>query len=75
MVKLLGVILLALALTGCGTHYTNLIDGLNERQVQSCLDYNGTASLGFGPGAGQGGLHGITVTGGAPLADCKEILN
>lgn len=66
------VLALALSLSGCQS-YLSLIDGLNQRQVQSCLNYNGAISLGAGVG-GSGALHGITATGGATLEDCIKLM-
>lgn len=66
--------LLLLTLSGCQS-YLALVEGLNERQVQSCLEYNGAANLGgAGIGASSGALHGITATGGANLETCVELL-
>lgn len=63
---------LVTSLSGCGG-YIQFIDGLNERQIQSCLRYNGTTRVGTLYG-GEGALRGITATGGASVADCRELL-
>jgi hypothetical protein len=65
--------LLTLVLGGCSS-YLSLIDGLNKRQVQSCLEYNGATNLGSGFFSGSGGLHGVTATGGASLEMCTELM-
>lgn len=66
-------LILAVCLSGCQS-YLSLIDGLNERGVESCLDYNGSARVGSFLAGGSGALHGITVTGGATLEDCVNLL-
>lgn len=61
-------------ISGCATSYMEFIETLNEREVQSCIEYNGSVNYGTGIGGSSGSLHGITVTGGAPLELCKELL-
>ena len=53
-----------LILQGCtGGSFMTLVQGLNERQVQSCIRYEGNA----GPYLR---VMGITATGGVKLAEC-----
>jgi hypothetical protein len=62
-------------MSGCAG-YLSLIDGLNERSVQSCWRYEGVARLGSGIAAsGSGSLQGFTATGGASIDKCKELLD
>lgn len=52
-------------LSGC-TGLASLADSLNERQVQSCIQWQGhISSLGGGVQ-----VRGVTATGGVPLASC-----
>lgn len=60
-------------ITGC-SGYTRFIDGLNQRQIRSCLKYDGTARIG-GLMGGYGSLEGITATGGAEMQECGDLLN
>lgn len=62
---LLGVLL---TLSGCSS-YAQFIDTLNSRNLSSCLYYTGTVNGGYGA---SGGLliRGVSVTGGADLAQC-----
>ena len=59
----ISVALLMLALQGCAGGFMTLIEGLNERQVQSCIKYEGNA----GPYLR---VMGVTATGGVKLMDC-----
>lgn len=61
-VLLLG--LLTLLLSGC-TSYQAMLDGLNERNVSSCLWFSGNV----GPYAG---LRAVTATGQADLTKCMQ---
>lgn len=56
--------LLALLLSGC-TSYQALLDGLESRNVSSCVWFNGSA----GPYAS---LRVVTATGQAELAKCMQ---
>ena len=53
-------LLLTLSLSGC-TGW--LVEGLEQRQVQSCVWFAGPL----------GGGHGVTATGGVPLATCLAV--
>lgn len=52
-------LVLALLCVGC-TGW--LVDGLEQRQVQSCVWFTGPL-----------GGHGVTATGGVPLATCLAV--
>lgn len=71
--SLIGIVTIPLILFGC-TSYLKFIDGLNEREVQSCLEYNGAISTGTGFGSSSGSLRGITATGGASLETCLALI-
>ena len=58
------VLFVGLASLGC-TSFASLANTLNDRQVQSCLFYQGMV----GPYAH---VRGITATGGAPLDVCLK---
>ena len=70
MIRMLGLMVVASSLVGCQS-YLSLIDGLNQREVQSCLEYQGMIRAGTGAG---GHLRGITMTGGADIEVCRELL-
>lgn len=61
--KLLCLISLSLLMTAC-TNWTSFMQSLNERQIQSCLYYEGHAM-------GYMRLKGITATGGVKLSECR----
>lgn len=50
-------------LNGC-TNWTSFMQSLNERQIQSCLYYEGYA-------AGYVRVKGVTATGGVKFSECK----
>lgn len=54
-----------LALTGC-MNMTSLMQALQERQVTSCLYYQGMAGI-------YGSVRGVTATGGATLEQCERL--
>lgn len=54
------LLLACLACMGC-TGW--LIEGLEQRQVQSCIYWSGALT----------GGHGVTATGGVPLATCLSV--
>ena len=64
----LGMLSLLLALQGC-TGFASLAQTLNERQVQSCIRWQGFAGGGW-PGVPQMQVYGVTATGGVSLAQC-----
>ena len=49
--------------------FASLAHTLNERQVQSCIRWQGFAGGGW-PGVPQVQVYGVTATGGVPLAQC-----
>ena len=55
-------------LSGC-TGFASLAETLNERQVQSCIRWQGFAGGGW-PGVPQVQVQGMTATGGVTLAQC-----
>lgn len=63
--KSLSLCLFLLCLTGCASSVASLAETLNQRNVQSCLWYQGSA----GPYAH---IQGVTATGGLPVAQCLE---
>lgn len=71
--RLMLIMAVAVMLTGCSS-YLKVIEGLNERQIQSCLRYDGAVSAGIVFGA-NGALRGVTATGGADIAMCPELLD
>lgn len=69
---LLGGLIVFGFLSGCSTRdYLTIIDGFNALEIQSCLEYHGSVNIGSAAGA----LRGVTVTGGASLELCKEVLS
>jgi hypothetical protein len=60
---------LCLALAGCGS-YRGFIDSLNERQLTSCVEYQGTIGNLV---TGGGYIRGLSATGGAELAECHQL--
>jgi hypothetical protein len=69
--KLAFALLVAASLTGCAG-YMKMVNGLNRRNVQSCLQYGGMVG---GIMTGSGTVVGVTVTGGADLELCERILH
>ena len=63
------LLLACLFLSGC-SGYLQLIDGLNHRQITSCLYYDGSIRVGGPLSGGAGHFRGITATGGAALEHC-----
>lgn len=66
-------LILCLALSGCQSAreaYLTLIDGLQQRQVQSCL----TGNFAFTGGAANISGMGVTATGGATVETCSQVL-
>ena len=63
-----GLLLLLVSMQGCSGLYS-LVDALNERQVQSCIRWQGFAGGGW-PGVPQVQVYGVTATGGVTLAQC-----
>lgn len=61
--SLLLFILVVLTLSSC-TSWTNFMQSLNERQIQSCLYYEGYA-------AGYVRVKGVTATGGVKFSECR----
>ena len=59
---MLSILVAAATLSGC-TGFSSLVQSLNERQVQSCLYYEGNISAYVR-------LKGISATGGVKLEDC-----
>lgn len=55
-------------LSGCAG-FASLAETLNERQVQSCIRWQGFAGGGW-PGVPQVQVQGMTATGGVTLAQC-----
>ena len=73
--NLLFLAIVFLLTTGCSQgSLLRLADALNERQIKSCLEYNGAINFGAGVGGSSGSLHGITVTGGAEFELCSQLL-
>ena len=64
-VKMFLVIIAAITLTGC-TGFASLVQSLNERQVQSCLYYEGNISAYVR-------LKGVSAIGGFGLENCMGV--
>ena len=67
------VILLSIGVlyvTGC-TSFSSLVQTLNERQLASCIKWQGSMSAGAGMGA-SGAVQAMTVTGGMTIGDCLK---
>lgn len=54
-------VLLVFLLSGCTGH---LVDALEKRQAASCIWWSGAPLT---------GTHGVTATGGTPLAQCLAV--
>ena len=69
---LVGVVALGavLFMSGCAS-IASLAATMNERQIQSCLKYQGIVGGGMGATANVQ-LNGVTATGGASLQDCMD---
>lgn len=68
------LLFVSLLLSGCtNNRYVNLVRGLHEHQVPSCVRADlGLGGL-FGLGAGAGTLRVISATGAAPMRDCLRL--
>ena len=67
------VLLLLLMLCGCASgSYAKFIEGLNERQITSCVRYQGSMRAGGITTGGSVAIQGITSTGGADLKTCYD---
>lgn len=55
-------------LSGC-SGFASMADSLNQRQVKSCLYYEGFAGGGW-PGVPQMRVRGVTATGGVAFETC-----
>lgn len=64
-IRLMMILLLLVSVSGCQSYLT-FINGLNEREIKSCIKYIGQFRSVT--------IEGLTVTGGAALELCKEIL-
>lgn len=72
---LLGIVLILIALSGCSTIDTsllNFVDALNQRQIKGCYDTQVTFSGGMGA-AGMVNFRGLTLTGGMTAEDCAAL--
>ena len=57
-------------MTGC-TSFNSLVQTLNERQLASCIKWQGSMSAGAGIGA-SGAVQAVTITGGMTMDDCLK---
>ena len=69
--KLAAILFLCFTLLGC-QGYLSLVEGLNQRELQSCIRYNGSMRVGAVSG-GHVAISGLTATGGAPIDTCYEM--
>lgn len=65
MSRLVVGLILALALSGC-SGFASMMASLNERQVTSCIFWDGHASAYLS-------VKGVTATGGATLEACRTL--
>lgn len=65
MIKLM--LLASLLLGGCA-NFTQFTQALNERELTSCIKYQGSMRVAGGHVA----ISGVTATGGAKIQDCQN---
>lgn len=69
---LTGLLILSLLFSAC-SGYRQFIDSLNERKLQSCIQFDGSIrASGSLFASGHVALEGVTATGGATMEQCLE---